>query len=187
MAIGIENEAALGDAFRLYFSVEDTRFIKNRTLKVVRVRGDHRTSSCQDEILVLPGNGLQQFERLVIRLAQGMEPFDHFSPTQNAARGNDKALAFKSVMPAGKLVELFYRRPLRNVKGFVLGMHGCPGQRHPMFPADQASQMAIFGVEYTQRTAVSPPPNHPLCVSGRQLAVQLEFLPVSADSYHRVV
>jgi hypothetical protein len=45
MTLGIENEVALGDAFRLYVSVEDTGFVKHRTFQVIRIGSDHRTAS----------------------------------------------------------------------------------------------------------------------------------------------
>jgi len=105
-----------------------------------------------------------------------VKTFDDVSPAQDAACGQHKTLTLKSVMPTGKLVEFFDGRPLRHVDSFEPGMHSGPGQRHPVFPADQAAHVSILGVQDAQGAPIPPPPDQSLGVGGHELAVQLEGL-----------
>ena len=60
-------------------------------------------------------------------------------------------------MPAGNPVHLLDARPLRHVNGLALRVHRRARQRHPVLPADQPADRAVFGLEDSQRAAVTLP------------------------------
>ena len=154
--------------------VEDGRFVKDRPGDVGGVGSDDGAAPLQEQVAVLAGNRFQKLDRLARWLVQRMDPVEDIGPAQNSARGQDKALALEGIVPAGKLVEVPDGRPLGHVNRLMLGVHGCPGQGHPVLPADQCPQVAILGAHHSQRAAVSPPPDQALGVGRNQLAVDLE-------------
>ena len=187
VAAGVENQVALGDAFRPDLGVDDTRFIEHRASQIASVGANDRAPPVHHQIVVLTGNRLQDLDPLVIQQAQRAIACQDVPPAQDAASRQHIATALKGVIPAGQLVEVVHGRPLGNVDGLVLGMHGGPGQRHPMLPADQAAQNPIVSIQHAQGAAIAPPPDQALGVGRDQLAVQLEAATVTVDVERGVI
>ena len=140
----------------------------------------------QHPIIVLAGDRLEDLDRLAL-YSQGMISLQHLAPAENRSSGDHKTLPLERIVPAGNLMQVLHRRPLSHVNDLLLGMHRCPSERHPVFPAYQSTQVPIVSFHYSQCASIPPSPNHPLGVRWDQLAMQAVFLPRPIDKDDRVV
>jgi hypothetical protein len=65
-----------------------------------------------------------------------------------------------------------------------LGIECVAGERHPVLPADQATEAADRRIEHGERGAIAAPPDHALVVRGDKLAVDAEQATVAIDEQH---
>jgi hypothetical protein len=69
----------------------------------------------------------------------------------------------------------------------VLGVEGVSSERVEVFPADQPSDEAGRRIDYAEPRAIASRPDDALGVRWRQLAVQVERVPVGSDREKGVV
>jgi len=60
------------------------------------------------------------------------------------------------------------------------------GERHVVFPAQQAAQAAELRGNHTQAACITRTPHHAFRIGGHQLAVRVQDCAVISDGHHRV-
>lgn len=72
-------------------------------------------------------------------------------------------------MPAGKVMQLVYRRPHRNVDLFAAVVHCHPGNRHPMLHTDQSANPQSTNFDALQTGGISHPHTNAFTVGGEPI------------------
>src|SRR5262245_32694756 len=85
-----------------------------------------------------------------------------------------EAASLEGVLPACDLMHLVSGGPHGDVNVLTGIVHGLPGERHPVLPADQSSDASGGRVDCHETARVAIAPYHPLGVGRHELSMMVE-------------